>query len=176
MKKSMKIIIAAATVVSLACIGTVSYAAWSTDNNIESVSVTGSTGIISSIEGVTVTPDAASGTISNMKKLLPVDHIGTVKGAVKYWKLTLSVEGNQPSVTYNVSGTLGSSTDNWGDVTGLYWSATTPTADSGTKIGGTASMNLTESNADGGKIVYIFLKADTVEAMNAQITLEFGAS
>lgn len=176
MKKSMKIIIAAATVVSLVCIGTVSYAAW-TGSNATEVSVSGSTGLISSIEGVTVTPDAASATLADgkytMKKLMPIDHLGTVSGAVKYWKFTLTC--NATSVNYTVGGRLGEEDDAWGSVTGLYWSATAPTADTGgTPIGSSTTMTSLTSES-GGQVVYIFLKADTVDAMNAKITLTFGA-
>ena len=184
MKKSTKALIAATAAISLVCIGTVSYAAW-TSSGVSEVEVVGTTGTISSIGGVTATPTAASGKLSadgkyTMNKLIPIDHNGSVSGAVTYWEfeLTCDTTGKQ-QFNYTVSGSLKKTVSGGSDANeiGLYWSIgeTAPTATTaGTEITSTAVEF--EPNSEGGTTtVYIFLKSNTVDAMGASITLTFAA-
>ncbi|MBD5132020.1 MAG: hypothetical protein HDT28_05460 [Clostridiales bacterium] len=180
MKKSTKALIAATAAISLVCIGTVSYAAWNNSTASSVDVVGGSTGVISSLGGVTATPSSASGTFVNnkytMNKLIPIDHNGTVSGAVKYWEFTLTcATTGEQQFNYIVSGELKTTVSggsNANDI-GLYWSTDTPTPTTGTKFETTAAKIIPES--DGTKVVYVFLKSNTVDAMGASITLTFNA-
>ena len=182
MKKAVKGLIVAATVAAVVGVGAVSFAYWQGSSDTSVTINTGATGQIATVGAITVTPSAASGSVTTgeggvktytMNKLCPVDQPTAPADCVKYWEFTLSsaATGGQ-SVKYTILGTLtegtGTNATDLGDAT-LRWSTTAPTAAAdGEELTGTAA-DIT------GTTVYVFLAADDTEAMNATISLTFAA-
>lgn len=186
MKKTVKGLIVAASVAAVVGVAGVSYAAWqgSTDTNVTINN--GVTGQIATVGAITVTPDGDSGSVAvsegtttyTMNPLCPVDQGTAPTGCVKYWKFTLSTAatGGQ-TVKYQIKGglTKGEDADN-GTALGsaelrYLTGATAPSAATdGTALDATAACT-----AFADTTVYIFLKADNTEAMNAKISVTFEA-
>ena len=177
MKKAVKGLIVAATVAAVVGVGAVSFAYWQGSSDTSVTINTGATGQIATVGAITVTPSAASGSVSEgvytMNKLCPVDQTTAPSDCVKYWEFTLSTAatGGQ-SVKYTILGTLTEGTGENATALGnaaLKWSTSAPTAAAdGTELTGTAA-DIT------GTTVYVFLTADDTEAMNATISLTFAA-
>lgn len=185
MKKAIKGLIVASAVAAVVGVGAVSYAAWSGSTDTSVTINNGLTGQIATVGAITVTADGASCTdsenpsLTTLKKLCPVDQTNSVPtDCVKYWKFTLSTAatGGQ-SVKYQIKGglTKGADADNGtalGSAALKFLTGTTaPTA----ATEGTALDATTACTAFSDTTVYIFLKADNTEAMNAKITVTFEA-
>ncbi|MDE6401400.1 MAG: hypothetical protein K2L54_02180, partial [Clostridiales bacterium] len=172
MKKKVKSLIIAASVAAIAGIGAVSFAAWQGTGS-QTATGTGATGEINTIGAITVTPSSASGTLTSLNALYPVDQTGEY---LKYWEfeVTCDTTGTQ-AVTFKLAGTLTEGTAEGKTAIGsaaLYWSNTTPAAapaDETNKLTGTAQ----EITLDANNKVYVYLVADNTDAMNAAVSLTF---
>lgn len=180
MKKSSKIIISAAAAVAVIGIGAVSYAAWSGSGS-SAASASGATGQVNLIGGIIVNTDDGkykSGTddVIQMQTLYPVDHEGD---GLKYWTFELDAEViGDIDVLYTVKGGLVDGENALPQSVGeLYWSHD-PITDSypaGEPID-TIGANIYVADGSTKTTVYVYMVANSVAAMNADISLSFEAA
>lgn len=176
MKKAIKAFIITASIAAAIGVGAVSYAAWS-DNGSKTVGVSGSTGSITVLGDLTVTPD--SGTLASMTPLRPADH-EEIDGTVRFWKFTVTAGSGNTNVTYKLKGTLTKGAGEGATAVNnakLYWLGQAPNA---TVPETTNEVSSAEGGAaitlDGDNHIWVYLVATGVDAMNADISLTFSMS
>ena len=150
-------------------IGAVSFALWSSDT--KSVPVSGKSGMIETVGKVEVSADDTSKDGDNLKRLLPIDFLGTASDGVLYWGFDIVAEGgNKVTLTYTIVDSNKQSVD-----AELYCSTTAPSEANREELiseddGATITLN------DGKATVYVYMVAYSTQAMNASIKLTFTAS
>ena len=157
MKRAVKMLIAASAVATVFGVGAVSYAKWTAGSGSPSADVDGVTGSITTIGGITVTPNKPTGS------LYPLG--GAPSGGKDYWEFEVKVDGTG-NVVVTVEGKFASS----GIYAKLYYSqdAERPTDEE-------HDISSAKVIEDPTKPVYVYMVAYGTNAMDASISLTFTA-
>ncbi|MCH5161429.1 MAG: hypothetical protein J1G04_05305 [Clostridiales bacterium] len=167
MKRSVKILIITLAIALVLGIGAVSFAFWYSGDS-ESVPISGNAAVIETVGKVEVSADDTSKDGDNLKRLLPIDFLGTASDGVLYWGFDIVAEGGN---TVKLEGSIAGGDSS---VAELYYSTTAPSEANREELIPEDGATI---NLSGGKAtVYVYMVAYSTKAMNSSIKLTFTAS